>query len=511
MPAQVILTVTSGKMDRPQFVFAERTTSILGRDDDCDPRVSNDKEHLSISRLHCLLDVDPPDIRVRDLGSKHGTFVNGVKIGQRTSEDQRGKPLFPEHDLQEGDELRLGDPADGNPIVFWVSVFVPVYCAGCSCEILEDSQQLAEQSPGVLLCQPCYHKARTAPPQEPPRPQGRRCVRCGRDVSGEAGANRQGEFICAACKGDPLPIMRHLLDLAQSGQKDLRILQGYSILGELGRGGMGAVYLARHERSGEEVALKVMLPRIALQERARDLFLREAENTRALKHPNVVRLRDAGCSQGTFFFTLEYCDGGSVDRLVKQRGGRLATDEAVPIILQVLVGLEYAHNVELPGVKLADGSSAPARGLVHRDLKPANIFLSESDGQRVAKVGDYGLAKAFDLAGLSGQSATGAAAGTPVFLPRQQVVNFKYCQPEVDVWATAASLYYMLTGAVPRDFGEGRDPWQVVLQTGAVPIRRRDPSLPTKLAEVIDQALIDNPGIPFKTAADFQRALESVL
>jgi serine/threonine protein kinase len=288
-------------------------------------------------------------------------------------------------------------------------------------------------------------------------------------------------------------------------------IQGYEILRELGRGGMGAVYLARHERTGEQVALKVMLPRVALEDRAKEEFLRETENTKALKHPHVVELRDSGCSNGTFFFTVEYCDGGSVDRLMLQRGGRLPIAEAGEIMLQALEGLEYAHHAEIPCVKRADGRIVPGRGLVHRDLKPGNLFLCGSGRSRLAKVGDYGLAKAFDQAGLSGHTRTGSMAGTPSFMPRQQVVNFKYAGPEVDVWAMAASLYGMLTGAVPRDFPRGKDPWQVVLTTRAAPIRQRDPSIPKRLAEVIDRALIDSPEIPFKSAADFKRALEAVL
>jgi eukaryotic-like serine/threonine-protein kinase len=96
-------------------------------------------------------------------------------------------------------------------------------------------------------------------------------------------------------------------------------------------------------------------------------------------------------------------------------------------------------------------------------------------------------------------------------MARQQVIDFKYAEPEVDVWAIAASLYNMLTGAVPRDFPKDRDPWLVVLETPPVPIRRRKPSLPKELAEVIDQALVEEPEIPFKTAAEFKEALERAL
>ena len=127
---------------------------------------------------------------------------------------------------------------------------------------------------------------------------------------------------------------------------------------------------------------------------------------------------------------------------VQTRGGTLPADEVVRIGRQALAGLAYAHG----------------RGVVHRDLKPHNLFLTEAGPARQVKVGDFGLAKAFDAAGLSGLTRTGRAAGTPSFVPRQQVIDFKNAKPEVDVWALAATLYALLTGRPPRDFPPGRDP-----------------------------------------------------
>jgi serine/threonine protein kinase len=260
------------------------------------------------------------------------------------------------------------------------------------------------------------------------------------------------------------------------------------------------------------------------------MFLREAANSIALQHPNIVQLGDYGYDAGSFFFILEYCAGGSAADLIEQRGGRLSIDEAVPIILQVLDGLQYAHNAEIPYVKRANGTIGKGRGFVHRELVPANIFLSNvgeklsplappsggdaiacgSARSAIAKIGDYGLAKAFDMAGLSGQTMSGTNAGTPFFMPRQQVINFKYAQPEVDIWATAACLYYMLTGSSPRNFTDS-DPFLVVLQTNPVPIRQRNADIPQRLAEIIDLALVDKPEIYFKNAATFKQALLRVL
>lgn len=163
-------------------------------------------------------------------------------------------------------------------------------------------------------------------------------------------------------------------------------------------------------------------------------------------------------------------------------------------------------------VKLADGSIGSGKGLVHRDLKPANIFLQRVNNKLVAKIGDYGLSKAFELSGLSGQTLTGkrGAMGTSAFMARQQLLNCKYSQPEVDVWAAAACLYNMLTGNYPRNFG-GQDPFAAVLGNSVVPIRQRDSQIPAKLAAAIDLALQEQPQIYFQNALDFNAALRKAV
>lgn len=479
----------------------------MGRADDCHPQLPGDKAHRTISRHHCLLDINPPDIRIRDFGSLNGTFVNGEKIGQRESHqtpEEGARIAYPEHDLINDNEITLGST------VLTVTVFVPTLCAECSKEIPENLKASAERAPKIFQCAACREKAEKANRRDPPKQKPKVCARCGADVSQEVGENRQGDFICARCKADPWKTLVPLLETAEQGDPNLLPLRGYRTIKELGKGGMGAVYLARHENTGDQVAIKVMLPQVASDERSTDMFLRETENTRALNHPHVVRVRGAGYSQGLFFFTLEYCEGVSVATLIESRGGKLPLDEAIEITLQCLEGLEYANSAEIPYVKLATGGFGPGRGLVHRDIKPGNLLLSGAGSARVAKVGDYGLAKAFEMAGLSGQTLTGQNMGTPAYMPKQQL-NFKYAKPEVDVWAMAASLYNMLTGKVPRTFPKGRDPFLVVLQDAAVPIRDRDSKIPNKLAKVIDEALVDTPAICFKRAADFKQALEDAV
>lgn len=455
MSAKVTLTIVKGKLSGRQYIFDSRTICIIGRSKECTIQIPNDEDHRTISRYHCLLDINPPAIRIRDFGSKNGTYVNNEKIGQRQrhqTPEAATKLKFPEYDLRSGDEIKLGNT------VFAVSI-----------ETCLEAINLPELLPTTVKANPEL----TQPP-------------------------------------NLKQITQLWLNSATKEHHSLPDIRGFNLIKLLGKGGFGEVYLAQHNSSKKLIALKVMLPAIAANEKAVKRFLREIENTKALQHPNVVQIMDYDFFEGLFFFTMEYCSGGTVADLMQQHGGKLTFDIAVPITLQVLNGLEYSHNAEIPCVKLSDGGFGKGQGLVHRDLKPGNIFLSNNDGKIIAKIGDYGLAKAFDIAGLSGQTATGAKAGTPVFMPRQQLLNFKYVQPEVDIWATAACLYNMLTGTYPRDF-TGNDPFLVVLQNDPVPIRQRDASIPHNLAEVIDLGLVEKPEIYFKSAVDFKKALLAVL
>jgi hypothetical protein len=265
---------------------------------------------------------------------------------------------------------------------------------------------------------------------------------------------------------------------------------GYAVGKMIGRGGMGAVYLAKRQEDGATVALKVMLAQADVDEAARENFRREIEITRSLHHPRIVSLIDHGSTESTFYFAMEYCAGGSVADLQRHHPGGVPLALSVRIALEALEGLEFAHE----------------QGFVHRDLKPENLLLAEKSG-RGAKVTDFGLAKSFQQAGLSGMTATGAVAGTLYFMPREQLTQFRLLKPVSDVWSMGATLYHMLTGGYPREFRPGEDPLPVILRGGVVPIRARDPRLPESLATVVDRSVVDAVPERYQTAGEFRAAL----
>ncbi|MBE9234266.1 protein kinase [Cuspidothrix issatschenkoi LEGE 03284] len=448
MQSTITLTITTGKLSGKQYMFDSRTTCLIGRNDDCYLSIP-DEFDKRVSRYHCLLDINPPEIRIRDLGSLNGTYINNTKIGGRQSHqkaEEAAKLNFPEYDLQHGDHITVGDTV---------------------LKITTEIKQAVNQPPDIKT-------PRFVTP-EPKR------------------------------KTKLFDVIQKLIKLAIGGERNLKALLNYQIIKSIGKGGFGEVYLAQHSQTGKFVALKVMLPEIAEDDQSVQMFLREIENLKALKHQNVVKFFDYGYAENLFFLVMEYYEGGNVDNLMQQLGGKLPVDMALGIILQVLDGLIYTHNAEIPYVKLVDGGYKPGKGLVHRDLKPSNIFLSNIDGKLVAKIGDYGLAKSFDLAGLSGQTLTKSIGGTPGFIPRQQVLKYRESQPAVDVWASAACLYNMLTGYVPRNFT--KDPFMDILENDPVPILQRNGNIPKKLAEVIDLALIEKPQIYFDSAEKFKKAL----
>lgn len=322
--------------------------------------------------------------------------------------------------------------------------------------------------------------------------------------------------LCPKCVEDRGKILEVILmqalggAIAQQPLKDIgpAAVKGYRKVKRLGAGGMGEVWLVREEATGKQYALKTMLPQAAANKNAKETFLREAMLGEALDHKNVIKVYKTGCESNVFYILMELCEGGSVDKCMERYGGKLPLDVATYIILQVLDGLDYAHHADV-SVKCG-WHIREATGVVHRDFKPANIFLADNNKFPKAKVADFGLAKSFEMAGLSKHTRTGTAAGTPVFQPRQQIENFKYSKPDVDVWAAAASYYNMLTGNIPKDI-KGHDIWMAMYTANVVPIRQRDPQIPAKLAAVIDKALQEKPEIGIKSAKEFKKRIIEAL
>ena len=201
---------------------------------------------------------------------------------------------------------------------------------------------------------------------------------------------------------------------------------GYRIEELIGQGGMGVVYRAYDLRLKRTVALKLIVPELALDERFHARFARETELAMSLEHPNVVPVYDAGDVDGRFYLAMRLVEGTDLGALLRTEGA-LDPARALAICSQVANALDAAH----------------AKGLVHRDVKPSNVLLDESEHVYLA---DFGLTRRLDEQGA--QAGEGRSVGTPAYLAPEQIEGGPV-DGRADVYSLGCLLYECLTGETP--------------------------------------------------------------
>ena len=247
---------------------------------------------------------------------------------------------------------------------------------------------------------------------------------------------------------------------------------GYVIDGELGRGGMGVVYSARHPIIGKRAAIKVLKPSLSNNPATIERFIQEARSVNAIGHPNIVDIFDFDMlPDGRRYLVMDLLEGESLRKRIKR--GALPPSEAVMVIDEIASALDAAH----------------AKGFIHRDLKPDNVFLVANPGRFDVKLLDFGLAKltpnnamALDRAY---RTATGAQLGTPDYMSPEQLRGDKNIDHRTDVYALGIVAFEILTGKRPRRFSDGSFdlPGTPSAIVGAVP------SVPSELAQLVETLL----------------------
>jgi len=271
----------------------------------------------------------------------------------------------------------------------------------------------------------------------------------------------------------------------------------YRIERQLGEGGMAYVYLARDLETDNEVALKLLLPKLAGDPESVARLRREAVIAMRLDHPNVCPILRVGeTPERPMYLVMPYLPGEPL-ALREMRQGPLPVDEGIPLLVQICQGLEHAHGLQI----------------LHRDLKPENVMLvpdRDAAGGVRAVVMDFGFAKVLrDEPGLNRLTRTGVTLGTPEFMSPEQVLA-KPLDGRSDVYGLGVLAFEMFTGRVPF---EGKTPQEMVLaRLKQVPLRLRAvrPELPATLESVIERAMARDPADRFQSMAELSAGFASV-
>lgn len=431
---RVTLRVIAGPQTGQIFTFEQHETFIIGRGEDSHFCLPRDRY---FSRHHCILEIAPPQCFLRDLGSTNGTFVNGIRVDTCY--------------------LKSGDRIQGGETVLEVEV---------SAEPIAPVQT-GHSVPARSVTTPSLVTVQ--------------CLNCGMPAEAEASRpDARMTFLCDGCreslKANPQPI------------------PNYQMIRMLGQGGMGSVMLARSINDGRPVAIKTLLPEVAVSEQSLKRFIREIEVAASLRHPHIVSYLEHGTHNGIVYLVTEFVQGMDASKLAKQRGGRLSYQEVVKIMEQTLSALDFAHS----------------RGFVHRDIKEQNILVDGLYPEYVAKLTDFGLAKSYKQTGMSGVTMVGDVAGTIAYMPPEQVRDFKEVQPPSDIYAAGMTAYSLMTGAHALDISPRAgisETVKAIFEKPIVPISQRTMEVPLRVASVIETAIAKQVELRWRSAGEMRDAL----
>jgi eukaryotic-like serine/threonine-protein kinase len=261
----------------------------------------------------------------------------------------------------------------------------------------------------------------------------------------------------------------------------------YTLLRELGRGGMATVYLAEDVRHRRQVALKVLHPELSAVI-GPERFLKEIELTARLQHPHILPLFDSGNAGGQLFYVMPFVDGESL-RARLDREQQLPLDDALRIAREAADALGYAHTL----------------GVVHRDVKPENILLQGGH----ALVADFGIALAVTQAGGSRMTQTGMSLGTPQYMAPEQAMGEKVVDARADIYALGAVTYEMLAGEPPFAGPTTQAIIAKMMTERPVPLHTMRDTVPSSVERAVHKALAKLPADRWESAPKFAEALTS--
>jgi serine/threonine-protein kinase len=280
------------------------------------------------------------------------------------------------------------------------------------------------------------------------------------------------------------------------GQPETLKVGPYILLEQLGEGGMGLVYKAKHKMMKRIAVLKLIRSELKGNEKVSMRFGREIQAAARLQHPNIVAAYEAGeADDGTEYFAMEYVDGIDLGQHVL-KNGPCEVMKACDYIRQAALGLQHAHE----------------SGLIHRDIKPDNLLLGKKDG--VVKLLDLGLCRVNDPAGGKVDTALtmrGTALGTPEYMAPEQIRDSTTVDIRADLYSLGCTFYYLLAG---KDAFQARTPTEVMymqIRNDPTPITTYRNDVPPNVVAILKKLMEKKPQDRYQTPAEVAQALSAVL
>jgi serine/threonine protein kinase len=273
---------------------------------------------------------------------------------------------------------------------------------------------------------------------------------------------------------------------AAAGEKKTRKLGDYELIGKLGQGAMGSVYLANRLSTGQKVAIKILPNDLARDAEFLERFRREARAALKIKHPNVVAAYDVGVADNYNYIALEYMDGPNLE-LILQKKGRFSEEDLLKTAMDMALALEAAEE----------------QGIVHRDIKPANILMNS---QGVSKLTDMGLASA--TKGDQRVTMAGFAVGTPFYISPEQARGDLDVDCRADIYSLGATLYHLVTGTLPFP---GNNPVLIMtkhLQEMPQKPNERQPAVSERISALIWKMMQKDPKDRHQSAVELKADIE---
>jgi serine/threonine protein kinase/Tfp pilus assembly protein PilF len=284
----------------------------------------------------------------------------------------------------------------------------------------------------------------------------------------------------------PSPPTKTIQAVKKELERGSTFARRYEIIEELGKGGMGSVYKVFDKKIKEKIALKLIKPEIAADEKMIDRFSNELKYARKIAHPNVCRMYDLGEEEETHYITMEYVSGEDLKSMIRMMG-QLSSGKTVSIAKQVCDGLAEAHRL----------------GVVHRDLKPQNIMIDKEGNTRIM---DFGIARSLKVKGITG---AGVMIGTPEYMSPEQV-EAKEVDQRSDIYSLGVILYEMATGRVPF---EGDSPFAIGMKhKSEIPKEPKEfnTQLPDDLNRVIMRCLEKDKDRRYQSAGEVRSELTRI-